>query len=153
MVDSVSVAGGGEVAAWVTDVVVVEDAGGEGEQAQRDAGGQAFRVRPPWASRVSWPLQVQKTDSIHWRIGAEGAVAEGFVVAVGTQEVGVQAGHERFEFLAGEALVGEHGVAVKVGALGASCGADAFAEVGREQLEADRHAVGRAEQVEPEPQK
>src|SRR5215211_1644678 len=41
MVDSVSVAVGGEVAAWITDVVVVQDAGGEGEQAQRDADADA----------------------------------------------------------------------------------------------------------------
>src|SRR4051812_48255068 len=42
MVDSVSVSVGGEVAAGVTDVVVVDESGGEREQAQRDEGAEAF---------------------------------------------------------------------------------------------------------------
>src|SRR3954464_13582136 len=42
MVDSVSVAVGGEVAAGGTDVVVVDEACGEREEAQRDAGAQPF---------------------------------------------------------------------------------------------------------------
>jgi hypothetical protein len=41
MVDSVSVAVGGEVAAGVTDVVVLPQAGGEGEQPERNAGADA----------------------------------------------------------------------------------------------------------------
>jgi hypothetical protein len=37
MIDSVSVAVGGEVAAWVTDVVIVDESGCEGEQSECDA--------------------------------------------------------------------------------------------------------------------
>ena len=41
MVDSVSVAVGCEVAAGVTDLLVVSQAGGEGQQPERDAGTDA----------------------------------------------------------------------------------------------------------------
>jgi hypothetical protein len=37
MLDSESVAVGGDVASWVTDLLVVDEAGGEGEESGRDA--------------------------------------------------------------------------------------------------------------------
>src|SRR5437764_12007325 len=41
--------------------------GGEGEEPQPDAGAQARECAGAWRLRPSCPLQVQKTDSIHWR--------------------------------------------------------------------------------------
>jgi hypothetical protein len=62
-------------------------------------------------------LQVQKTDSIHWRTGPSDPWAVGFVAAVGAQEVGSQIGHELLELAAGEAFVCHDGVAVQLDAL------------------------------------
>ena len=52
------------------------------------------RVRAPWRSRPSWPLQVQKVDSIHWRTAPRLPWRARFVFAVGAQEGGARLGHE-----------------------------------------------------------
>src|SRR5215218_9498057 len=67
MVDPGLVAIGAEAPARLTDLGVMPESGGEGEEPQPDAGAQPGRVRAPWRSRPGCPLQVQKTDSIHWR--------------------------------------------------------------------------------------
>ena len=74
------------------------------------------RVRPPWRSSVSWPLRVQKVDSIQLADRSERAVAARFVFAVGSQEACAEAGHLFFELGASEAFVGDDGVAVQVDA-------------------------------------
>src|ERR671929_1675073 len=114
MVDSVSVAVGGEVAAWVTDVVVVGEAGGEGQQSQRDAGADAGQG----SGAVVFEGQLSLAGPEH-RLdplpdGAEGSVAVGFVAAVGAQKAGAEGGHDLLELPADETLFGQDGVAVKV---------------------------------------
>src|SRR5512144_2393519 len=112
MVDSQSVAIGGEVAAWVTDLLVVHEAGGEGEKSERDAHADS-RQR---ASAVGFERELafagpkDRFDPLAHR--SERAVATRLVGAVGAQEARTEPGHDLLELLAGEALVGEHGVAV-----------------------------------------
>jgi hypothetical protein len=79
---------------------------------------------------------------------AERPGARSSVAAVRAQEVGVQAGHERFELFAGEALVSQDGVAVEVQSFELVARAVAFTEVRREQLVADWHAVRRTQQIQ-----
>src|SRR5687767_14806676 len=59
---------GGETAAWAPEAVVERDAGGE--EALAEAHAQAVQ-RVPWRSSPSRSLQVQKIDSMRWRIGAK----------------------------------------------------------------------------------
>src|SRR4051794_21349813 len=94
MVDSVSVAVGGEVAPGVTDVVVLDESGGEGQESERDAGAEAFDGAAAVVFEGSWALQVQNA----------------------------------VEHLGGD---------------------DALGDVGGGELNADRHAVRRAQHVEP----
>src|SRR5665648_549359 len=111
MVDSVLVAVGGEVAAWVTDLLVVDEAGGEGEKSERDADADALDGAGSvvFEGELAFAGPKHRLDPLTQR--AEGAVAAGFVFAVGAQEARAQAGHDLFEFFAGEAFVGQHGVA------------------------------------------
>ena len=60
----------GDGAAWAAELVVEADAGGEREEAGRDAREQVSGVRAPWRSSESRFLQVQKTDSIRCRMVA-----------------------------------------------------------------------------------
>src|SRR4051812_16219050 len=108
MVDSVSVAVGGEVAAWVTDVMVVQDAGGEGEQAQRDAGAEAFdgAAAVCFQGELALAGPDDRLDPLADRSAA--AVAAGFVFAVGSEEMRAERGHVLLELLASEAFVGQH---------------------------------------------
>src|SRR4051794_37555609 len=149
MVDSVSVAVGGEVAAWVTDVVVVDESGGEGEQAQRDAGAEAL----DGASAVGFEGELALAGPEHrfdpLAHGAERSVAVRFVLAVGSEEVGAERGHVLLKVGAGEPFVGHDGVARKLDALEHLGGNDALGDVGGGELEADRHAVRGAQHVEP----
>jgi hypothetical protein len=130
MVDSVSVAVGGEVAAWVTDVVVVEETGGEGQESQRDACAQAFDGAPAvgFEGELALAGPEHRFDPLADR--SEGAVAMGFVAAVGAQEVRAEGGHDLFELFAGEAFVGHDGVAVQVDPLEHLGGDDALGGVG-----------------------
>src|SRR5215210_443813 len=95
MVDSVSVAVGGEVAAWVTDLVVVPEAGCEREQAKRDAAGEAGHGAGAVAfeSELAFAGPKHRFDPLANR--SEGSVAAWFVFAVGAQKAGAAAGHER----------------------------------------------------------
>src|SRR6266508_6309349 len=102
MVDSESVAVGGEVAAWVTDVVVVDESGGERQEPERDAGADAGQG----AGAVGFEGELalagpdDRLDPLAHR--PEGAVTVGFVAAVGAQEAGAEGGHDLLELLAGE---------------------------------------------------
>src|SRR3954463_6611220 len=58
------------------------------------------RVRPPRATRVSWPLHVQMTDSTHCRTGPSEPVR--FVTPVRLEEVSAEVAHELLELLASE---------------------------------------------------
>src|SRR5215218_6336831 len=101
MVDSQSVAVGGEVAAWVTDVVVVQKSGGEGEQPERDAGADAGQGSPAvgFEGELALAGPDDRFDPLAHR--AQGAVAVGFVAAVGPEEVRAEAGHDLLELVAG----------------------------------------------------
>src|SRR2546422_5285073 len=100
MVDSFSVAVSGEVPAGVTDVVVVDQAGGESQQPQRDAGADP----PEGASAVGFEGELALAGPKH-RLdplahGAQGAVAAGLVGAVGGREAGAGGGHVLLELRA-----------------------------------------------------
>src|SRR5919197_2551860 len=150
MVDSESVAVGGEMAAWVTDVVVVDESGGEGEQPEGHADAHAGNG----AAAVAFERELAFAGPEHGfdplADRAERAVAAIFVAAIGAQKAGAAAGDVALELLTREALVGDDGVALQ---------RDAFEQLGRDltlgrvgwrQLIGDRHAVGRAQQGEPE---
>src|SRR3954449_10631239 len=149
MVDSVSVAVGGEVAAWVTDVVVVDESGGEGEESERDAGAEALGG----ASAVVFEGELALTGPEHrfdpLAHGAERSMAAGLVLAIRPEEARAECGHVLLEVGAGEAFVGHDGVAVKVDAVEHFSGHDTLGDVGGGELEADRHAVRRAQHIEP----
>src|SRR3954466_2561529 len=123
MVDSKSVAVSGEVAAWVTDVVVMDESGGEGEQPQcaadADAGDGAAAVA--FERKLALAGPDDRFDPLADR--AQRAVTARFVFSVGPQEASAQASHVGLEFLAREALVGDHGVALQ---------RDAFEHLGRD---------------------
>src|SRR3569833_317425 len=97
MVDSQSVAVGGEMAAWVTDVVVVQQSGGEGEQAQRDAGADARQGSSAVGFEGELALAGPDVRLDPLADGAQGAVAVRFVAAVGAQEARAERGHELLE--------------------------------------------------------
>src|SRR3954447_16924598 len=112
MVDSKSVAVSGEVAAWVPDVVVMDESGGEGEQPQCDADADAGDGAAAVAFERELALAGPDDRFDPLADGAQRAVVGRLVFAVGPQEAGVQAGHVRLELLAREALVGDDGVAI-----------------------------------------
>src|SRR4051794_25162606 len=150
MVDSESVSVGGEVAAWVTDVVVVDEAGGEGQQPQGDTDADAGDGSAAVAFERELALAGPDDRFDPLADGTKGAVAARLVLAVGPQKARAGAGHVSLELLAREALVGDDGVALQ---------RDAFEHLGRDlalwgiggcQLQGDRHAVRRAQQGEPE---
>src|SRR5215210_1543502 len=105
---------GGEVATGIAHVPVVPEAGGEREQALGDATDEAGHgVRAVTLQREL------ALDRVEGRLdplahAAEGAQAGLLVLSVGAQEDRAELGHQRLELLAGEALVGDHGVAVEL---------------------------------------
>src|SRR5829696_3690911 len=117
MSDSVSGCGsvvvGGEVTAGVADVPVVPEAGGEREQALGDAGHQAGHRVGAMAFKRELALD-RVDDRLDPLAHAAEATEPGlFVFAVGAQEERAKLGHQGLKVLAGEALVGDHGVAVE----------------------------------------
>jgi hypothetical protein len=88
------------------------------------------------------------TDSIHWRAAPERAVPVRLVFAVGSEQPGAHALDERLEVAACKALVGQNRAARQREAFEDLCGDLALWGVGRRELKADRHSVGRADQHE-----
>jgi hypothetical protein len=107
-------------------------------------------VCAPWCSSESWPLRVSMTDSIHWRMGPSEPCRRGSSLRSGPQQPAAEVGDELLEVAAGEALVGDDRGAVELDAAQDLGGGVALGQVGREQVERDRHAVGRAQQHQPE---
>src|ERR1700712_4399264 len=104
---------GDEMTAWLADVPVVPEAGGEGEQALADAGHQAgHRDR---AVLFEGELALERVEDALDPLAdlAEAAEAGLLAFAVWAPEDRAQLGHQRFEVLAGEALVGDNGVALQ----------------------------------------
>lgn len=62
------VVGGEGSFARCIDAPVVPDGGGEGQEAGGHPGVDPVGGAAPWSSRVSWPLRVSNTDSIHCRV-------------------------------------------------------------------------------------
>ena len=73
-------------------------------------------VWAPWRSSESWPLNRVDDRFDPLTDAAEAAEAARFVFAVRAQEDRAELGHQPFELLAGEALVGDHGVTLEVDA-------------------------------------
>src|SRR5919109_3569068 len=92
MVDSESVAVGGEVAAWVPDVVVVDEPCGESEQPERDADADAGDGPAAVAFERQLALAGPKHRLDPLTDRAERAVAARLVLAGGPQQAGAQAG-------------------------------------------------------------
>src|SRR5215218_4957471 len=113
MVDSESVPVCGEVAAWVTDVVVVDESGGEGQQPQRDADADAGEGAAAVAFERELSLAGPKHRFDPLADGAQRAVAARLVLAVGAQQAATLGGDVVLELVAGEALVGDDGVALQ----------------------------------------
>src|SRR5437867_3190 len=67
MVDPELVAIGAEAPARLTDLGVMPEPGGEGEEPQPDAGAQARECAGAVALEAELSLAGPKTDSIHWR--------------------------------------------------------------------------------------
>src|SRR5215218_2249263 len=146
--DSQSVVIGNELAAGLTDLPVVPDARGEGEQPLRDAGDETGRGAAAVALERQLALERpdDRLDPLPDR--AEPAEAGALVPAIGTHQSGPEGGHGPLELLAREALVGGDGAAGEVDPGEQVLGHLALRGVGRRELEADRHAVRRADQVE-----
>src|SRR5680860_824368 len=148
MVDSESVAERREVAAGVTDLLVVDEACGEREQPQRHSGADA--LQGPSAVGFEGELSLAgpepRFDPLAHR--SERPVASRFVLSVGSQEVRSEACHLGFEVFAREALVGNDGIALELDAGEHLARHLALADVAGGKFEGDRHPVWRAEQVE-----
>ena len=107
------------------------------------------KVRPPWASRSSWPLRVSLTDSISWRIalsrGSPWRAASS--LRAGRSSVMPRAARSASVCAAGEAFVGDQDQA---GAGGGELGLDvehrgqhlAFADLRVGQRPQDGHPGG-----------
>src|SRR5680860_609705 len=149
MVDSESVAECCEVAAGVTDVLVVDEACREREEPQCDSGADSAECARAVGleAELAFAGPEHRLDPLADR--PKRSVAAGLVLAVGAQEAGAEASHELLELLTREALVGDDGVALELHA-GEHLGRHlALADVGGGELEGDRHAVRGAQQVEP----
>src|SRR5918994_2672657 len=149
MVDSESVGIGGEVAPWLADLPVVPEARGEGEQADPDARAESGQRAGPVTFEAELALAGPEHRLDPLADPAEGPDARLLVAAVGPQEGGAPIGHPRFELPAREPLVGDDRVAIEGDALEHPARDLALGRVRRRELEGDRGAVGRAEQVEP----
>ena len=95
--------------AGLADLPVVPKAGGESEKADADASAEAGQGPGSWRSSPSWPLQVQNTDSIHWRIRPR-EPKHGSRPCDRAAQRGPAIGHRLLELDSRKALVGDHRV-------------------------------------------
>src|SRR4051812_41707080 len=112
------------------------------------------RVRPRW--RSSEELVFERVEGRFDPLpdATERAEAWRLVAAVGAQQPAAKGCDVVLELSAGEAFVGDHGLAWLEHALGHLGGQEPLGRVRGGELEPDRQPVGRAEQVEakaPEP--
>src|SRR5687767_934328 len=113
MVGSESVTVGGEVAAGVTDLVVVPKARRKREQPQRDAGPEAGQGAGTVSLEAELALAGPKHRLDPLAHGSQRSEAGPLVLSVGTQEAGATVGHEALKLRARKALVGDDRVAPK----------------------------------------
>src|SRR5437764_15314447 len=107
MVDPELVAISTEAPAWLTDLGVMPEPGGEGEEPQPDAGAQARECAGAVALEAELSLAGPK-DRFD-PLAPERSELERLVLAIGTKELGSAIGHPALELGAGEALVGDDG--------------------------------------------
>src|SRR5215210_3006788 len=104
MVDSDSVAVGGEVPSGVTDLLVVDEAGGEGQEAQRDSHAEAFESAPAVVFEGELALAGPDDRLDPLADAAERAVAGRGVLAVRSEQPRAEGGHVLLELFACEPL-------------------------------------------------
>ena len=101
------------MAAWLTDVVVMAEAGGEGEQPERDAGAEAGESAGAVAFEPELAFAGPDDRFDPLADLPERPVAGLLVVAIGAQEARAEVCHEGLELSSREALVGDDGVAIE----------------------------------------
>src|SRR5438132_6759676 len=138
------------------ELPAVPDAGGEGEHALADAGPDTLGdvAAVSLEGELALGGLVDRLDPLADM--AELAEARLLVLAVGAHELSVQGRDDLLELLAREALVGDDDLCageqpVLAGTFEQRCGDLALGLVRRGQAEADRHPVGRAQQIKPQP--
>src|SRR2546425_11826257 len=109
MVDPELVARGAEAAARLTDLGVMPEPGGEGEEPQPDAGAQARECAGAVALEAELSLAGPKDRFDPLAHAPERSELERLVLAIGTKELGSAIGHPALELGAGEALFGDDG--------------------------------------------
>src|SRR6058998_1933297 len=148
MVDPELVAIGAEAQARLTDLGVMPEPGGEGEEPQPDAGARARGCAGAVALEAELSLAGPKTDSIHWRTRPSDPNWSGSSLRSGRRELGSAIGHPALELGAGEALVGDDGEAGERDPLEHLARDLSLGSICRGELEGDRSPVARAEQIE-----
>ena len=150
MVDSQSVGVGREVTAWVTDLFVVPEAGREGQHALGDSCDDAGECAGAVAFERELFLERLEDRLDPLSHPAERSKPRPLVLAVGADELPAEIGDQLLELASREAFVGQHDAPIERNALEDLGGRAPLGDVGRGEFEADRHAVRRAEQKEPE---
>ena len=108
------------------------------------------RVRPPWRSSESWPLSRVDDRFDPLADAAQGAEAGCSSLRSGRRSWQPSEATSCSNSCAGEAFVGDHGLAGLQRPFEQFGGDVALGRVGGGELEADRDPVGGAEQVEAE---
>src|SRR6266545_203997 len=137
MVDPELVAIGAEAPARLTDLGVMPEPGGEGEEPQPDAGAQARECAGAVALEAELSLAGPKDRFDPLAHAPERSELERLVLAIGTKELG-----------SGEALVGDDGEAGERDPLEHLARELSLGSICRGELEGDRGPVARAEQIE-----
>jgi hypothetical protein len=160
MIDSVgvgSVVVGDEAAAGLVELPVSQSFQLCQMPAARASRRWATRVvRPgmvcaPCCSRESWPLSVSRTDSIHWRMPPSFPKRGFSPLRSGRTKIAPSSAISASKSWPAKPLVRDHGVPLQLHAAQHLSGDLALGNVRGCQLERDRHPVGGAQQVEPEP--
>src|SRR6266571_994774 len=148
MVDPELVAIGAKAPARLTDLGVMPEPGGEGEEPQPDAGAQVRECAVAVALEAELSLAGPKDRFDPLAHAPERSESERLVLAIGTKELGSAIGHPALELGAGEALVGDDGEAGERDPLEHLARDLSLGSICRGELEGDRGPVARAEQIE-----
>src|SRR5680860_1406894 len=115
MIDSESVAVGGEVPPGPTDRLVVAKARRQGEKAQCDTHADPGEGAPAVALQGELALAGPKDRLDPLAHRPQGAVSAPLPLAIGAHQARPEAGRVGLELGPGKALVGDHGVARELG--------------------------------------
>src|SRR5205809_5588447 len=141
MVDPELVAIGAEAPARLTDLGVMPEPGGEGEEPQPDAGAQARECAGAVALEAELCLAGPRDRIDPQAHAPERSELERLVLAIGTKELGSAIGHPALG--AGEALVGDDGEAGERDLLEHLARDLSLGSICRGELEGDRGPVAR----------